>query len=294
MSWRTIVIGSRAKLDLQLGYMVVRGERTTKIHISEISVLILESTEISLTCALLAELIANKIKVIFCDTKRNPVSELQPYYGSHDTSAKVKQQIAWSDVVKGEVGTAIIFNKIIMQANVLNKLGLQNADMLEGYARSVEFRDATNREGHAAKVYFNSMFGLSFTRAEDTALNAALNYGYGVLLSACNREIVANGYLTQIGLIHDNIFNSFNLGSDLMEPLRPFVDLHVFQLWTNKELNVFETEQKHRLLSFLNAEVKIDDKKFFLNYALKLYCKSVFDAINENDISRIKWCRLSC
>ena len=114
MSWRTIVIGTRAKLDLQLGYMVVRGERTTKVHISEMSVLIIESTEVSLTSALLAELVSNKIKIIFCDAKRNPCSELLPYYGSYDVSAKIKQQIAWNDKVKGEIGTAIIFNKIIM------------------------------------------------------------------------------------------------------------------------------------------------------------------------------------
>lgn len=31
MSWRTIVITKRAKLDLQLGFMVVRGEHTTKV-----------------------------------------------------------------------------------------------------------------------------------------------------------------------------------------------------------------------------------------------------------------------
>ena len=31
-------------------------------------------------------------------------------------------------------------------------------------------------------------------------------------LSAFNREIVSNGYITQIGLFHDNMFNQFNLG----------------------------------------------------------------------------------
>lgn len=291
MSWRTIVIGTRAKLDLQLGYMVVRSERTTKVHISEISVLIIESTEVSLTCALLAELVANKIKVIFCDTKRNPCSELLPYYGSHDVSAKIKQQIAWNDRVKGEIGTAIIFNKIKMQSFLLKKLGLDTYEMLDTYAHQLEYRDATNREGHAAKVYFNSIFGQSFTRAEDTFINSALNYGYSVLLSTCNREVVANGYLTQIGLMHDNIFNSFNLGSDIMEPLRPFVDSVVYNMLIEDELGDFSTEQKHKVLSFMNIDVQIDSKKYILNYAIKMYCKSIFDAINENDISLIKWCK---
>lgn len=289
MSWRVVVISTRAKLDLQLGYMVVRGERTTKVHLDEISVLLIESTEVSLTAALMAEMMERKIKVIFCDRKRNPSAELVPYYGSHDVSAKIKQQIAWSEAVKGEVGTAIIRKKIKMQASLLQKMDLNTAAMLEEYAAQLQYRDATNREGHAAKVYFNSIFGVKFTRADDSTVNAALNYGYTVVLAACNREITANGYLTQLGLIHDNIFNAFNLGSDIMEPLRPFVDDLVYDMLFNDKLNCFEAEQKHQLLDVLNKTVMNSEKKVTLNYAIKIYCKSIFDALNNNDVSLIKW-----
>lgn len=289
MSWRTVVISTRAKLDLQLGYMVVRGERTIKVHLDEISVLLIETTEASLTAALLAEMMERKIKVIFCDRKRNPSAELVPYYGAHDVSAKIKQQIAWSESVKGEVGTAIIRAKIKMQAALLQKLGLNTAAMLDEYAAQLQYRDASNREGHAAKVYFNSLFGMGFTRADDIAVNAALNYGYMVLLAACNREITANGYLTQLGLIHDNIFNAFNLGSDIMEPLRPFVDLLVYNMLADEKLYCFDKEQKHDVLAVLTANVMNNEKQVTLNYAIKLYCKSVFDALNNNDVSLIKW-----
>ena len=95
MSWRIIVISKRAKLDLQLGYMVVRSEEVTKVVLSEISTILIESTAVSLTTSLLAELTRRKIKVIFCDEKKNPSSELISYYGSHDTSNKIRKQIAW-------------------------------------------------------------------------------------------------------------------------------------------------------------------------------------------------------
>jgi CRISPR/Cas system-associated endonuclease Cas1 len=53
--------------------MVVRdSEETIRVHISEISILIIENTASSLTTALLNELTKQKIKVIFCDEKRNP------------------------------------------------------------------------------------------------------------------------------------------------------------------------------------------------------------------------------
>lgn len=76
MSWRIIVISKRAKLDLQLGKMVVRSDEITKIVLSEISTIIIESTAVSITASLISELAKRKIKVIFCDEKRNPSCEL--------------------------------------------------------------------------------------------------------------------------------------------------------------------------------------------------------------------------
>ena len=73
MSWRTVVVSNSAKLDYQMGFLVVRRETTTKIHLNEISVLLLESTAVSLTASLVSELLKRKIKVIFCDEKRNPI-----------------------------------------------------------------------------------------------------------------------------------------------------------------------------------------------------------------------------
>ena len=52
MSWRTIVISQSAKLDYQMGFMVVRQRETTRIHISEIAMVIIESTAVSLTAVL--------------------------------------------------------------------------------------------------------------------------------------------------------------------------------------------------------------------------------------------------
>ena len=79
MSWRIVVISKRAKLDYQLGYLVVRNEEVTKIHLSEISTILIESTAATVTTSLLAELTKKKIKVIFCDEKRNPSSKLVGY-----------------------------------------------------------------------------------------------------------------------------------------------------------------------------------------------------------------------
>lgn len=285
MSWRTVVISNNAKLDYQIGYLVVRGTETTKIHLNEIGTLIIESTAVSMTSYLLSELMKNKIKVIFCDEKRNPVSELMPYYGSHDTSAKIRKQTEWTKEEKALIWTEIVSEKIKQQALLLERYNKKESLMLYGYMEEVEYGDVTNREGHAAKVYFNALFGKNFTRTDETPVNAALNYGYSIILSIFNREIVASGYLTQIGLFHDNMFNPFNLASDFMEPFRPLVD----EMVVNMKPEKFDKEEKHRLLTVLNKEVEIAGKKEVLGNAIKIYCKSIFDALNDKDISLIRF-----
>ena len=285
MSWRIVVISKRAKLDYQLGYMVVRSEEITKVHLGEIATVLIESTAVSITTSLMAELIKKKIKVIFCDEKRNPSSELVSYYGSHDTSNKVRCQIKWLPETKEAVWTEILSEKIRKQKELLEYLGKEESGLLDSYIKEIQWNDETNREGHAAKVYFNALFGMGFTRTADSVENAALNYGYSIILSAFTREITANGYITQLGLFHDNMFNQFNLASDLMEPFRVLVD----QKAVSMDLSEFGQQEKMEMVNLLNREVKIDGKVQYVNNAVKIYCKSVFDALNENDSSLIRF-----
>jgi len=288
MSWRVVAISNRAKLDLKLNNLVIRNDSDTKqIHLGEVATVIIESTAVSVTAALLCEMIERKIKVIFCDNKRNPCSELMPCYGSHDTSLKVRKQIEWIEFTKEQVWTEIVADKITKQYQLLQALGCIEMELLQQYLKELEHNDVSNREGHAAKVYFNALFGKNFSRSQDNVINAALNYGYSIILSAFNREIAANGYITQLGLFHDNMFNQFNLSCDLMEPFRPIVDHEVLSM----DLITFEHEQKLKLVNLLNQEVLIDGRKQYLNNAIKIYCRSVFDALNGNDVSKIRFIR---
>ena len=278
-------MSNTAKLDYQLGFMVIRGEETVKIHINEIEMLIVESTAVSFTAYLMNELIKNKVKVIFCDEKRNPSSELLPYYGAHDTSAKIRHQMEWTKENKAAIWTEIVTEKIRKQAEHLQDQFKTEAVLLYQYIEEMAFGDETNREGHAAKVYFNALFGKDFSRTEECPLNAALNYGYSIILSLFTREVVSNGYITQIGLFHDNMFNHFNLACDLMEPFRPIIDRLVVEMNPVQ----FEKEEKHQMITVLNKEVFIDGRKELLGKAVKIYTRSVFDALNDQDISLIKF-----
>lgn len=283
MSFRTVVVTKRCKLEYKLGYMVCRGEETKKIYLSEISTLMVESTAVSMTAALLAELIKNKVNVVFCDEKHNPLSQLVSLQGRYNSSGKLKNQLEWKDSVKARVWTKIVEYKILNQTKFLFDLKLNEYKKLEDYARQLTSNDLTNREGHAAKVYFDALFGLEFKRGDDTFINSALNYGYAILLSAFNREIVAQGYSTQLGLNHKNEFNFFNLACDLIEPFRPIVDRFVFDMNSGS----FDAEYKHKLCEIFLTSLKINKITYCLSDGISLFVRGVFNALETGDISTI-------
>lgn len=286
MSWRTVVISSRCKLDTKMGYLVVRGEETHRIFLDEIAILLIENPAVSLTGCLLEALVERKVRVIFCDARRSPMAELAPHHGSHDSTRKFRLQLEWTETIKGTVWSAIVAEKIAQQSAFLAERHKQRESLLlESYLSQIEFQDATNREGHAAKVYFNALFGMDFTRHAEDPVNAALNYGYSLLLSAFNREITAFGYLTQLGLHHDNTFNPFNLSSDLMEPFRVLIDRRVLSL----EFGEFDKSVRLALVNVLNDEVTIRNSKQTVLNAIRIYVKSVLDALHENDLSQLSF-----
>ena len=278
MGFRTVIIKNRAKLEVRLNSLIVRGEQEKKVFLDEINTVIVQSTAVSLTASLLCELMKRNIKVIFCDEKHNPQSELLPYYGAHNTSKRYKEQIAWKNEIKGKVWREIVKKKIEGQAQHLFDMGfVEQANLLQSYLPCVQNNDTTNREGHSAKVYFNCLLGMGNSRKAGGFLNGCLNYGYAVLLSAFNREIVASGYLTQLGIWHDNEFNEFNLACDLMEPFRVVVDR------TAVGLEEDDKDFKKKMANVLNYKTVIDGKNTTLDLAIRQYAKSIFHALEEKN-----------
>ncbi len=48
-------------------------------------------------------------------------------------------------------------------------------------------------------------------------------------------------------------------------------------------------QKKMEVLSILQQEVIIAERKEYVNNAIKIYCRSVFDALLDNDVSLIKF-----
>ena len=125
-----------------MGFMVVRAEGTKKIFLDEIAILLIENPAVSLTGCLLEALTEKKIRVIFCNARRNPNAELVPYYNAYDCSRKVKAQITWSNDLKGAIRADIVAEKIRKQADFLEELEKFNeAGILRAYLSQIEPHD---------------------------------------------------------------------------------------------------------------------------------------------------------
>ncbi len=282
MAFRTIVVKNRCKLEYSLNYLVCRGDEEKRVLLDEIEILIIQNIGVSLTCALLSALIEKKVKVIFCDAKSNPQSELIPYFNNYSNYKKIKQQISFTDDIKNKVWKQIIYKKIFYQMKVMQKRNIDNYKKLEQYLNEIEDGDISNREGHAAKVYFNSIFGNNFFRGDDfNPINKYLNYGYSIIASAINREIKIFGYLTELGIHHIGETNPFNLSYDFIEPLRPLIDIQVINN------NVNEENYKDYFVKMLSTQVFVNDNKMFLDNAIHLYVQSLFSALCKENTKEI-------
>lgn len=280
MSFRTVVISRQSKISYKNRFLVVKKDNDEKyVHLSEIDTIIVDSISVSISTYLLKELSDNKINIIFCDDKHNPFGELSSYYSRHNSSKKIKEQITWKVSSKDELWSRIVKNKIINQALLLRKIKSDKYNLVLSYVDDVKIGDKTNREGHAAKVYFNVLFENTFVRNDSDEINAALNYGYAILLSTVNKEVISNGYLTQLGIHHKNEFNQFNLTCDLMEPFRIIIDNFVYYNQNRK----LDKDYKLDIVNIFNNYFLYQNKKYILKDIIKMYIKNTLDCIDNLD-----------
>lgn len=284
-AFRTLTIRSRCKLEVQLNYLVIRAEEEKRVLLDELSTLIIANVQCSMTAAALSQLMDHGVKVIFCDPKWNPQGELIPYHQYHAPLQSLKRQLSWADETKSSVWQTIVKAKLTRQAMVLQRKRVSDvADLILNYVEQVEPGDATNREGLGAKVYFEALFNLGFNRHNPMdRRNIYLDYGYSIILSAVNRAIAASGYLLQLGIHHRGESNPFNLGCDLVEPLRPFIDARFL------DFTFDDDNYKQHMKSVLGDSVGINGRTSILSNAIDDYVQTVFNALNESDPSKCQF-----
>lgn len=218
----------------------------TSIPIEDIGFVILEHQQTSITLPLLNALSNNNVGVIICGENYMPNAVLLSLESNTTQGETLRLQIDATEPFKKNIWKQIVESKIKNQAALLKKLG-KNSDVLKPYYSNVKSGDSDNREGIAAKTYWNELFGNNFIRTrEGIEPNNLLNYGYTILRAAVTRALMGSGLLPAIGIFHRNKYNAFPLADDIMEPYRPYVDELVYRLYA---------QGKNQLTKDIKAEI---------------------------------------
>lgn len=258
MGWRSVVIGNPAQLDFHQRALRVQQEgNTAHVPLEDISILLIEHTQVTLTSALLSALADAQIAVLTVGADHHPNGVLLPYL-PHSRALKImRAQLDTSLPTQKRLWQAIVQQKIRNQSAVLAQHTDADRDRraLLAMADDVRSGDPDNLEGQAAQRYFRALWGDDFTRNQPRFVNAALNYGYAVVRAAIARSLVAYGFLPAFGIHHRSEQNAFNLADDLIESYRPLVDTHVLKSWPLEPQRELSPKDKQQLVALLHRDI---------------------------------------
>lgn len=282
MAFRNIIIENPAHISVRNRQLVIRTDAEHSIAMEDISALLLESRQSTVTTAALSQLGQCGCAVYVCDEKHLPCAVLTPFHQYVRELSVLKGQLDASEPRKKRLWQSIVQEKIHNQAVCLQLAGMpEKAKPLFDRSERVRSGDSENAEASAAQYYFPALFGEGFTRGDGGGWNAGLNYGYAIMRGCVARTLAVYGFLPTLGLHHHSTLNPFNLADDLMEPFRPVVDLLVFRnIRENDELT---PQHKRLLFNCLNLDILSGGQHHSVAYAIEREVQSLGKALAEKD-----------
>lgn len=284
--WRTVFVTKGGRLSTKDNHLIVKSqEQENIIPLEDIYSVIIESAETEFTTKAVNALTQAGIQIVICNDKHMPCSLTLPLNSHYRAYSVLHKQINLPQSLKAALWKQIVIGKIQNQEKVLklSRASKTVREKLIQFSSEVIEDDSTNREGLAAKMFFRALYGSSFIRMADDAINAALNYGYAILRSAVSKSLVGYGFNCALGIHHIGEYNPYNLSDDFMEPFRPLVDYWV-DLNHLDLLDELTVSNKIGLIGIINQSVICNNKKMKVRNAINIMIKSFVSCI-ENGVS---------
>lgn len=287
MGWKIVEVETGDNMNLFLDNIVIyKDNEKIILPIKDIDVLLVNNTHAKLSVPLINCLSENNVLTILCDSKYLPTCNILPIIGNFNTLKILEQQTKWTNEFKGKMWQTIIKLKIQNQLDFA-KYVLKNEKLsteLFKLLHEVKEFDITNREGHAAKIFWHALFGIKWNRFDDDYVNKVLNYGYTILRSYFARSIIKKGLDPRIAFFHKSFSNYFALASDLMEPFRIIIDHLAYQIHLEKTFNFYNDKQ--RMVEVFNNKIKIGGKYQFISNAIDIFVDCI---VKQTDLPEISY-----
>lgn len=240
-------------------------EAVRTIPIEDIGVVLLDNKRITISSALMDALVQNNSAVITCNEKSMPSGLFLPLDGNTVQTERFHDQIEASQPLRKQLWAQTVKQKILNQAEVLDRYGTASIKPLLRMADEVRSGDVENKEAQAAAYYWKNIFPDRpyFVRSrEGEPPNNLLNYGYAILRAVIARALVGSGLLPTLGIHHHNRYNAYCLADDIMEPYRPYVDeVVICTMEMFDDYSELTKELKMQLLGIPVIDVTIDGKR---------------------------------
>ncbi|MFI3283562.1 MAG: type II CRISPR-associated endonuclease Cas1 [Erysipelotrichaceae bacterium] len=276
MSFRQLLIAKSCHLSVEHNSIkIVQEDHENFIPLEDVSIILIESKESTFTSSFFTSCAKHSIPVMLCGENHIPSSlsiSINTHYRPYHVLMLQINQTLDNQVYICE---SLLKYKLKNQLSVLKLISAsdQSIELFDGYIEEIIGKDEINREGTAAKVFFNQLYGNGYVRFAEDPINIRQNYGYSVLAACLSRYFSLYGFNLALGINHCGKTNAMNLVYDFIEPFRPLVDYYLFDSleYLTDKINV---QSKKELVNLLNARVLVDKKLVTVQYAMELLVKS--------------------
>ncbi len=223
------------KLYSDKGFFCCRfdDESENRLPIDDIRAIIIATHQVSFSNSSLAKLLENDIIILHCTNSYKPIG----WTVSLDRVVRTKafyNQILQNKEFENKLWKQILKAKVLNQADNLKLIGQNNDNILRLINKPLM------NEANIAKQYWGMYFDALEVpqkrehKNAESFENICLNYGYAVFQSLLYRSILIHGLLPNLGIHHEEKYNSTPLVYDLVEPFRAFVDFYLYKFKVNE------------------------------------------------------------
>lgn len=281
MSFRQLFIAKKCHLTIEHNNVSIKiDESKISVPIEDILIIVVDNQEVTFSSTFISLCAENNVVVAVCGRRHIPVAQILPNNTHYRLYEVLKMQLALEKNQKSMIAELLLKQKVFNQKQVLQYLEFdeETIKLFDSYINEIEGNDRLNREGTAAKVFFNRLYSKEYTRFEDDVINSVQNYGYAIFAACLARQLTSLGLNLCLGVNHEGNTNPLNLVYDLIEPFRAIVDYYIYQIKSDltDSLNI---QTKKELVNLLNVKVKVNGILVTVQYAMELLAKSYLRSI---------------
>lgn len=295
------------RVRCELDRLIIRNRASAEekvVPLQDIAIIIAAAPDFSVTGVSLRRMAELGVLLLVCNERFEPACLNVPYHRGTDTHL-LRKQVAWSHEWRRAQWRQVITLKIEHQAKVLLPIVERGSNVLQAIATRCATGDdngapvdlskvtVSRREGlhattpeacesRAARNYWQmlipklaAMQGTQERRRDPATregVNGMLDYGYAIVRTAVLRSLAAHGFIAALGIAHTAKAGSHALADDLMEPLRPFIDLALWRLLQTGPQTMQTWVPK--AAAVLTETVRMGDANVRLINAIDLYVQS--------------------